>query len=74
LRILVDSKPSQSSPTQPGRGIRRVADLYNNLTDLLNKARTHSTINGLSRAGIEEMERNDFKGMSEDAIEELRKE
>jgi|SRR5450756_825353 hypothetical protein len=72
LHILDDRK---TSPTQPGRGIRKIVDLYHDLSDLLNKAKKHSTIvNELNPAMIEEMDRIDFVGMSEDEIEEEQKE
>jgi hypothetical protein len=70
--MLEDRK---TSPTQSGRGIRKIIDLYHDIYDLLNKAQKHSTIvNGLDPAVIEEMDRIDFVDMSEDEIEEERKE
>jgi hypothetical protein len=72
LHIPEDSK---TSPTQPGRGIRKIVDLYHDLSDLLSKAKKHSTVvNELDPAMIEEMDRIDFVGMSKDDIEEERKE
>jgi hypothetical protein len=68
---MVDSK---TSPTQPGRGIRKIVDLFHDLTVLLDQARKQSTMNGLSREKIEEMERGDFVGMTGEEIEEERKE
>ena len=65
---------SKTSPTQPGRGIRKIVDLYHDLTTLLDQARKQSTMNGLSRERIEEMEREDFVGMTREEIEEARKE
>ena len=63
------------SPTQPGRGIRKIMDLYHDLTDLLNKAKKYSTIvNELNPDMMEEMDKIDFVGMSEDEIEEEQKE
>ncbi|KAN0116023.1 hypothetical protein V8E52_006329 [Russula decolorans] len=67
---MVDSK---TSPTQPGRGIRKIVDLFHDLTVLLDQARKQSTMNGLSREKIEEMERGDFVGMTGEEIEEERK-
>jgi hypothetical protein len=56
LHILEDRK---TSPTQQGRGIRKIVDLYHDLSDLLNKAKKHSTIvNELNPAMIEEMDRS----------------
>jgi len=63
-----------TSLTQPGRGIRKIVDLYHDLTVLLNKARKHATINGLSRERVEEREQREFEGMTEEDIQEERKE
>lgn len=71
LYILADSK---TSPTQPGRGIRKIVDLYHDLTILLSQARKQCARNGLSSERIEEMDRDDFVGMTEEDIEEERKE
>ena len=71
MQILADSK---TSLTQPGRGIRKVVDLYHDLTNLLSKARKQCTLDGLSRESIDETDRNDFIGMTEEEIEEERKE
>jgi hypothetical protein len=60
----------KASPTQPGRGIRKIIDLYHDLTNLLSKARKQSAINGLSQERIAEMEQRDFVGMTEEEIEE----
>lgn len=64
----------KTSLTQPGRGIRKIVDLYHDLPDLLSKARKQANIMKLSPQMIEEMERIDFVGMTEDDIEEERKE
>ena len=67
--LLGDSK------TQQGRGIRKIVDLYHDLTELLDKAKKHSTgLNELNPEVIEERDKIDFIGMSEDEIEEERKE
>jgi hypothetical protein len=71
LHILGDRK---TSPTQPGRGIRKIVDLYHDLTDVFDKGRKQSTINMLSPEMMEEMDRIDFVGMTEDEIEDERKE
>ena len=72
LLILDDRK---ISPTQPGRGIRKIVDLYHDLSDLSDKARKYHTIlNERNPERIEEMNRIDFIGMSEDDIEEEQKE
>jgi hypothetical protein len=63
------------SPTQPGRGIRKIVDLYHNLSDLLRKAQQHSfTMNEPDQETIEEMNEIDFAGMTEEDIEEECKE
>jgi hypothetical protein len=72
LHIPVNRK---TSPTQPGRGIRKIVDLYHDLSDLLSKANKHSTIlNELNPATIEEMDKLDFVGMTDDEIDEEKKE
>lgn len=71
LHDLVDSR---TSPTQPGRGIRKIVDLYHDLTVLLSKARKQTATNALSGEALEEMDRTDFVGMTEEEIEEERKE
>jgi hypothetical protein len=70
--LLEDSK---TSPTQPGRGIRKIVDLYHDLSELLNKAKKYSAVlNELNPKVIEERDKIDFVGMSVDDIEEERKE
>lgn len=67
----------KTSPTQPGRGIRKIVDLYHDISDLLNKAKKYTTLlnaSELDPAMVEEMDKIDFVGMSEDEIEEERKE
>jgi hypothetical protein len=66
LHILVDRK---ISPTQPGRGIRKIIDLYHDLAILLDKASKHS-----NPEGIEEADQIDVVGRTEEDIEEERKE
>jgi hypothetical protein len=68
---LVDSK---TSATKPGRGIRKVVDLYHDLTALLAMAGKQSTINTLSPDRLEEQDRIDFAGMTQEEIEDERKE
>jgi hypothetical protein len=69
-----DFAHSKTSPTQPGRGIRKIVDLYHDLTVLLIKARKQSVTNALDREALKEMDRSDFRGMTEEEIEEERKE
>jgi hypothetical protein len=61
-----------SSPTQPGRGIRKIIDLYHDLPDLVEKAAKHMP--NVIQSEIEELERLEFAGLSDDAIEEEHKE
>jgi hypothetical protein len=63
-----------TSLTQPGRGIRKIVDLYHDLTVLLIKARKQATLNGLSPERVEEREQREFEGMTEEDIQEERKE
>jgi hypothetical protein len=57
-----------SSPTQPGRGICKIIDLYHDLPDLVEKANKHST--NIPRSESEEMDKLEFAGLSEEAIED----
>jgi hypothetical protein len=57
-----------SSPTQPGWGIRKIIDLYHNLPNLVEKANRHST--NILRSEREEMDKLEFAGLSEEAIED----
>jgi len=51
----LEDRKTSNSPTQPGWGIRKIVDLYHDLSDLLNKAKKHSTIiNELNTAMVEE--------------------
>jgi len=71
--LILDNR--KISPTQPGRGIRKIVDLYHDLSDLLDKAKKyHTVLNEHNPEIIEEMDRVDFIGMSEDDIEEEQKE
>jgi hypothetical protein len=71
--LILDNR--KISPTQPGRGIRKIVDLYHDLPDLLDKAKKyHTVLNEHNPETIEEMNRVDFIGMSEDDIEEEQKE
>jgi hypothetical protein len=60
------------SPTQPGRGIRKIVDLYHNVADLLQKAQQHSFV--VNESNQEEMNETGFTGRTEDDLEEERKE
>ena len=61
-----------SSPTQPGQGIRKIVDLFHELSDLVDKARKYCTSNTAPKMGS--MDSQDFDGLSEEAIEEEQKE
>ena len=61
-----------NSPTQPGRGIRKIVDLYHDLPDLVEKANKHLPNNLQSE--MQENDKVEFSGMSEEAIEDERKE
>jgi len=68
LHIMTSRKAC--SPTQPGRGIRRVVDLYHDLPDLVDRAHKHA----LNMVKKEEIDKIDFVGLSEEEIAEERKE
>ena len=61
-----------SSPTQPGWGIRKIIDLYHDLPDLVEKANKH--LPNIPQSEMEEMDKIEFAGLSEESIEEERKE
>ena len=62
------------SLTQPGRGIRKIIDLYHDLPDLVDKAKKYSAIHMLDPSEVEEIDSIDFIGLTEDQIEDERKE
>jgi hypothetical protein len=68
----MDSKAS--SPTQPGRGIPKIVDLFHDLPDLVIKADKHSSMSALDPEEAEDVLRVDFIGFTEDQIEEELKE
>ncbi|KAF8955095.1 hypothetical protein BDZ97DRAFT_1620698, partial [Flammula alnicola] len=61
------------SATQPGRGIRKVVDLYHDLSDLLTKSDKHVALTCLDSEELEELDVIDFFGMTPEEIEEERK-
>lgn len=63
-----------SSPTQPGRGIRKIIDLYHDLPELLDKANRHVVSQRLAPAERAKVDSNDFVGMSKEDIEDERQE
>ena len=62
------------SPTQPGRGIRKIIDLYHELSDLVAKADMHAAMSSLLPEEIEDANSNDFAGLTEEQIDEEKKE
>ena len=69
---MTNRKPA--SATQPGRGIRKIVDLFNDLPELLDKADKYTLSQKLSPAEMEELDKTDFIGMTEDDIAEERQE
>jgi hypothetical protein len=63
-----------ASPTQRGRGIRKVIDLYHELPDVVTKANKHMSMSELEPEEIEEALCVDFVGLTEGQIEEELKE
>ena len=63
-----------NSLTQPGRGIRKIIDLYHDLPVLVDKAKIHAGRNMMDPDEIAEIDETDFVGMTEDEIEEEQKE
>jgi len=70
--VLMDSKGS--SLTQPGRGIRKIIDLYHDVHDLVHKAKVHSVRSRLNPRELAEVDSVDFVGLTKDQIEEEHKE
>jgi len=62
------------SLTQPGRGICKIIDLYHDLPDLVDNAKKYAAIHMLDPREIEEIDCIDFVGLTEDQIEDERKE
>jgi hypothetical protein len=65
---------SKISPTQPGRGIRKVADLYHEISDLLVKADKFAAVDALEPEELAELNNIDFLGLTAEEIEEEHKE
>lgn len=63
-----------SSPTQPGRGIRKVIDLYHDLPELLDKANRHAVSQRLEPAERAKADSDDFVGKTKEDIEDERQE
>jgi hypothetical protein len=63
-----------NSVTQPGRGIRKIVDLYHDLPVLVDKARAHTARKLLRPEELREVDRQESAGLTEDEIKERRKE
>jgi hypothetical protein len=61
-----------SSPTQPGRGIRKIVDLFHELSDLADKAGKYCASD--TAPEMDFFDSQDFEGMTEEAINDERKE
>jgi len=60
--------------TQPGRGIRKIVDLYHNLPDLVAKADRHAATSMPHPEDIEDTNSNEFAGLTEEQIEDEKQE
>jgi hypothetical protein len=58
------------SATQPGRGIRKIIDLFHELHDLVDKADKHVVTQRLSPAERKKFDIGNFVGMTEEDIDE----
>jgi hypothetical protein len=63
-----------SSPTQPGRGIRKIVDLFHDLPELLDKANRHVVSQKLGPTERAKVESQDFEGKTKEDIEDERQE
>jgi hypothetical protein len=61
-----------SSPTQPGRGIRKIVDLFHELSDLVDRAGKYCASDLVPEMDL--FDSQDFKGMTEEGIDEEQKE
>jgi hypothetical protein len=60
------------SPTQPGRGIRKIVDLFHELSDLADKAGKYCASE--TAPEMDSIDSQDFEGLTEDAINKERQE
>jgi hypothetical protein len=60
------------SPTQPGRGIRKIVDLYHDLHELVDKATSHASkdLDRLNSEETDEYNDDEFAGLTEEEIKE----
>jgi hypothetical protein len=63
-----------NSPTQPGRGIRKIVDLYHDLQVLVERAGVHGGRKVLDPEELKEMDRLESAGFSEDEAKDQCKE
>jgi len=61
-----------SSPTQPGRGIQKIVDLFHELSDLADKAGKYCALQ--TAPEMDSIDSQDFDGLTEKAINEEQKE
>jgi hypothetical protein len=59
---------------QPGRGIRKVVDLFHDLINLLGKADKHAAETDLDPDELDEINTIDFLGLTEEEIDDECKE
>lgn len=74
LQFTLYNNSKSGSQTQPGRGIRKVVDLFHDLIDLLGKADKHGAETDLDPTELEEINAIDFLGLTEEEIDDERKE
>jgi hypothetical protein len=74
LQFTLYDNSKSGSQTQPGRGIRKVVDLFHDLIDLLGKADKHGAETNLDPDELEEINAIDFLGLTEEEIDDERKE
>ena len=63
-----------ASLTQPGRGIRKIIDLYHDLPNLVDKAKKHTANSMLNAKQMDAIDSINLEGLTEDEIEEEHKE
>ena len=62
------------SLSQPGRGIRKIIDLYHDLPDLLDKAKKHANLLSPDMSSRRDSDEAELLGMSKQEINKERKE
>ena len=74
LQFTLYDNSKSNSPTQPGRGIWKVVDLFHDLVNLVGKAEKHTAVTELDPDELEEINNIDFLGLTEEEIDDERKE